>query len=253
MGYTLTLEDYNGNVYSFDGSFNIREEQFDINNQYIKLGYAPGSQNIADKMPNSRVVTVTGTLQEDTPALFETAYSALKKACLKGGYLRKQNDEIDRYIEVELSSFNPGFEQGQQFREDVSINFIAKDVFWFDTTETEDEFTVDDGDEIQVDASDSEFILYPVIEFEADQGFDLPGVLLRNNTDGGMVMIYNNSAFVQSDLLAINCKTGTVLLNSNDSISNFSEAFLRLQPDVNNLIYEGNTCTLRVKYRKAYL
>jgi len=252
MSYTLSIEDANGNVYSFPSAFCITAERFDFNNNYLKRGYAPGSINIADKMPNSRVITISGTLQADTAAAFETAYHALKLACIKGGKLRKVGDTVNRYIEVEISAADPGFEMGQQLREDISKDFTAKDVFWFDETETEDENILTGNDDFTIDITGSEYILYPIIEIEADQGADLPSVLIKNNNDGGAGFTYNNSLFVQGDILVIDCDMGTVKINSNDAIEFFSGSFLRLQLNSNEIVYEGNAATVRIKYRKVY-
>jgi hypothetical protein len=257
MGYTLTLEDQNGNTYTFDGSFKIDNESFNLNNVMQKIAYFPGSNNTGDKFLTDRVMTISGSIQEDTVAAGEAAYSAFKIALLKGGKLRKSGDIVSRYCNVVCADVNPGFEMtmtgGGYFREGISANLLLEFPFWEDESETTDATTVTGNDELSVDTTGTEEILYPIIEIEADQSVDLPGIMLYNKSDGGMQLIYNNPGFVQGDILIIDCKEGTVKLNSNLSFEYFTGAFLRLQRGINLIDYEGSAATIRVKYRKVYL
>ena len=88
----------------------------------------------------------------------------------------------------------------------------------------------------------------------ADQAADVPSVSLKNLSDGGMLLGYNDPYFVIGDTLVIDCGEGTVKRNGNDTIAYLTTArFLRLQPGVNTFRYEGANCTVRVKFRKVYL
>jgi hypothetical protein len=100
----------------------------------------------------------------------------------------------------------------------------------------------------------ADHIVMPVVTISADQGVNVPGVLLRNLSDGGSVFEYNNPLFTAGSVLEIDCAAGTVRLNGNLATEYFVRgAFPRLQPGMNLIEYEGGAATVTVTFRKVYL
>jgi hypothetical protein len=100
----------------------------------------------------------------------------------------------------------------------------------------------------------ADHVMMPVVTISADQGVNVPGVLLRNLSDGGSVFEYNNPLFTAGSVLTIDSATGEVRLNGNLATEYFVRgAFPRLQPGVNLIEYEGGAATVTVTFRKVYL
>jgi phage-related protein len=253
MSVNLKLTDINSNVYNFPEDFWISDDPADTNKNVANAAYAAGGKNIADGFLNSRIITIGGQIRGDTQAEYETNYREFIQAILKGGQLTKSNDVVSRYINVICPDLSTGEEMGQQYKE-VTVNFLCEYPFWEDTVQTSEENIVSGNDTLSIDNTGSDFLVFPIIEVEADQGADIPSVMMTQNSDGGMVFNYNNPGFAIGDLLVIDCEKGTVTLNNGSTIEYFNPArFFRLQPGVNTILFEGAACTIRFKFRKVYL
>lgn len=249
----LSLEDYQGNVYTFPDAFWISDDPFSVNIGIVKTFYAAGGRNIADATPNNRTITVSGVLYADSILAFETAMRDMSLALMNGGYLYKSVDSCDRFIEVKLQDISSGPEEGQQLKE-ISITFAAEYPYWQDDNEETDTNVMAGDGTISVDATGSDYVIRPKIIITADQAVDVPSVKLTQTSDGAMVCVYNDPLFVQDDVVEIDCARGTVTRNGTNSISNFNPArFFRLQPQVNSIDYEGAACTIQIVFRKVYL
>ena len=257
MSINLKLTDYDGNVYNFPPDFWIRDDPFDTNKNVINSYYAAGGRNIADGFLNPRYITIGGQIRGNTSQEYETNYRSFVKAILKGGYLEKSEDVVSRYIEVKAPDVQMGPEEGTsngiQYKE-ITVIFLAEDVFWKDSTETVDLNIVTGDDTLTIDNTGSDFLALPIITVNANQGVDVPGVKMVNKSDGGMEFQYNYNRFQSGDILIIDCEKGTVKLNNTDSIENFFPGrFFRLQPGENTIEYEGNACSISFTFRKVYL
>jgi hypothetical protein len=249
----LILTDDDGNVYNFPSDFWISNDSWNTNFSVSKLLYAPGGKQIADESINPRTISIEGMLRADSAAAFETANILFMTAIAKGGKLSIYNDQVARNIDVRDAKVQSewfGYPQIKKYSIDFSCDFP----FWEDITATTVSKTVTGNDTIDVNISALEYLLYPIIEIDADQGVNVPGVKMYNVNDGGMWFNYNDSVFLAGDKLIIDCKLGTVQKNGSDSIVNFAPpVFLRLQPGNNKFYYEGAACTIKVSYKKAYL
>lgn len=249
---TLTLTDADSNVYTFPEDFWLKSEPVNTSSKIVNRTYASGGKNVADGFLEAKTVIISGALRDNTLAGLETKRRAFMKACLKGGQLKVSDDTVARYIQIEAPKFQ--IKTGYRTEVIVTVNFIAEDPFWRDSSETTDSQTVAGDDTLTVDNSGSDFIIFPIIEIENDQGVDNPGVKMINTSDGSMTFEYNDASFLDGDLLVINCEEGTVFKNNNNAIANFDPArFFRLQALSNTIEYEGAACTIRFRFRKAYL
>jgi len=251
---TLSLTDSNDNIYTFPEAFWLSDESVSASQNIVNRTYASGGKNVADGYLQARPIVIDGALRADTLSELETLRRAFIKACLKGGKLEISDDPVSRYIQVEAPQFV--ITKGDYRNEiAVTVTFIAEDPFWRSTSLFTVEQTVTGDDTIDVDNSDSDFIVSMIIEVENDQSVDNPGIKFTNPDDGGMSLTYNDSKFLDGDLLIINNEEGTVKKNNNNMINNLvvPARFLRLQPISNGLEYEGAAATIRVKFRKAYL
>jgi hypothetical protein len=251
---TISLTDASDNVYTFPEDFWLIDESVESTQNIVNRTYASGGKNIADGYLQARNIVLEGALRADTLSELETKRRAFVRACLKGGQLQISDDPVSRYIGVEAPLFT--ITQGD-YRNEIAITviFVAEDPFWRDVSLTTVEQVVTGDDTISVDNTGSDFIISMIIEVENDQSVDNPGIKFTNPNDGGMSLTYNDSNFIDGDLLVINNQEGTVKRNNNNTIENLvtPARFLRLQPVVNNLEYEGAAATIRVKFRKAYL
>lgn len=248
----LILTDDDGNAYNFPISFWLKDEPFSVNSAIQKLAYFPGGKDISDFSPKERTLTIEGYLQADTVAAFETAIRNLSLAILKGGKLSISNDYVSRYIDVRNPQVTNEWEYYPRFK-NISITFSVDFPFWEDASEQSEDDIFAGNDSLVVTVTGSDYVIFPVIQIDADQAADLPGVKLRNLDDGGVTCEYNDPGFVAGDSLIIDCKEGTVKKNGNNTIAYFNPGvFLRLQPGSNTIEYEGNACTLTVTYRRVY-
>ncbi len=249
----LTLTDKNGVVYDFPPSLFLTSDGANVRSSIKELLFAHGGRQVGDGFVASRQINIEGVLIADTSAAFETAYRALVRALLKGGDLTVHSDSVARYIAVN----NPTIDQDWVYwprAKNVSIVLNAPFPFWQDSVEVEETHIMAGNGSFTVDLSGSDHIVLPEVEVDSDQAADVPGILLRNVTDGGAVMVYNNPNFTAGNVLVIDSGDGSIMLNNNDAIGYFiSGSFLRLQPVVNTIYYEGAACTILVRYRRLYL
>jgi len=254
MSY-LTLEDQNGTTYNFPETFWINGGNISANNNVVNKSFANGGRQIADGYLKSKIVTVSGILQGDTLAQFETKKRALSLAIFKGGKLIRSGDSVDRYINVIFDDVNEGDPSGEEDTQlqSFTISFIAEFPFWEDYTEIDDSNIVAGNDTLTIDLTGSDNIVFSIITISANRSVDVPGVKMINRSDGATSFIYNDPLFTSGDIVVIDTKKGTVTRNGGSSIENFSGNFLRLQPVENEIEYEGAACTITFSYRKVYL
>jgi len=250
MNY-LILTDIDSNTYNFPDSFWISSDPLTTNKRIINLSYTAGGKNTGDGFPVARPITISGTIQADTTAAFETAKRNFSRACLKGGFLTKYDDEVARRIEIYFSDFDWGEELNQRFQA-VDVTFIALSSFWEDSSLTTDENIVAGNDTLTIANTGGDYEVKPLIEIEADQGVAVPAMLFRNDTYGGIEFEYNNSAVVVGDIVQIDCATGVITRNGGSEPEDFIGAYLRLLTGNNTIQYEGNACTIRFIFRKKY-
>ena len=254
MSEVLTLTDYNGNAYTFPGSFWISDDPFSKNISVQKTFYSAGGRNISDSTINPRTVGVKGTLYANGGQTYEQQRTALMSAINKGGFLsRNFASGSNRFLEVVILDCAFGPEEGLALK-DVELTFSCEFPLWQETTPMTDTTVVAGNDTLTIDNSLSEHIVKPVITITADQAANLPSVKMIQNSDGGMVFEYNDPSFLIGDVLEIDCEHGTVKRNGTDSIAFFKPArFLRLHQMINSINYEGGACTIVFTYRTVYL
>lgn len=256
MSFYLILEDENLNRYNLPSSFWIDPYTIGKNSNVQNIIYSDSGRETADKFPKPGVIKIKGVLQKDTQAEFESAKNDLIDACIKGGKLLINDNIVNRYLSVAWLNFNFGTLEGdsdQGNMQDIEIEFVLENMFWIDYTENESVNVLAGDDTITINTDQTNWILTPTIIIDADQGEDLTGIVLKNASDGNSQFAYNDEFFVQGSRLVIDAEFGTVQMNNNDGLPNFSGAFIRLQPGDNFIDYEGGACTITIKYRRKYL
>jgi phage-related protein len=249
----LKIEDASGNSYSFPPSLFLTSDPFSVRSSIKELMYAHGAKDVGDGFVGSRTLTVEGHVFADDAASFETAWRALMLAVMKGGKLTVSNDAVSRYMTVSSPAVDSEWEHWPNFK-NVTLTFRALFPFWQAASETMSSHVLAGNASFTVDASGSDHVLMPTITIAADQGADVVGVRLRNVSDGGATLEYDNPFLTAGSVLTIDCNGGTIKLNGNDAIGYFvSGAFLRLQPKVNTIYFEGAACTVTFSFRKIYL
>ncbi len=251
----LTLTSDGGDVYNFPASFWYVANDWAKTSDIRNIAYADGGRNVGDNFLRARTITIEGVLYADSLTALETAERALINATLKGGTLTVSDDTVSRYIDVRFAtSAETYIQEGNRFSKPKNITMIATYPLWEDSSLITDVNVLAGNGSFTVDNSGSDRLVLPVIEFVADQGSDLPSVQLRNQSDGLMEFEYVDASFIAGATLTVDSAAGTVKLNNSDTIENVTEArFLRLQNVNNTFLYEGNACTINVKFRKVYL
>lgn len=252
MSEYLILTDDNDNAYNFPSDFWISGDSWETNSNIKNSYYAPGGRNIADGFLKARVISLTGQIRADSLSSYEVIKRSFVQAILKGGRLSKSNDAQGRYITVRLPSANSGQELFQQYQE-FTIDFIAEFPFWVESSLTTETNIVAGNDSFTIDNTGSDFVLNPLIQIEADQSADVPGVKLTNKSDGGISFNYDNPFFVQGDIVTIDSDTGNIKRNGGFAPEYFDGAYLRLQPGNNTVEYEGNAATIKFIFRRIFL
>lgn len=254
MSAYLRLVDANGNTYNFPPDFWLEADGWQMPSNVQHLAFGHGGRELGDGGLEARTVVVNGALRADSLAALETALRALQRAVHAGGKLYVSDDTVSRYLEVGSAAVDSSFQGDYRLEKPVAVSFTAQDPLWKADAETTGGATVAGDDDFDVDNTDSDVLVFPVIRFTADQGADLPSVRLTNFNDGGMAFEYVDPDFKQGDVLEIDSYLGTVTRNGSDAMLYFTQPnFLRLQPLVNSFSYEGNACTIAVVFRKVYL
>lgn len=250
----LRLTNANDETYDLPLDFWIDSSPVSLNSNISHRSFAAGGRQLADGFPLTRVITISGNIRADSTAEMETKKREISVAVLEAVKLSIIEDEVSRYIEVSTSNIEIDQEQGGKFQE-VNIIFQALNTFWEDETESVDTSILAGDDSFEVDTGDTDFIIFPRIEIEADQSADIPSVKLTNISDGGTSLTYNNENFLDGSTVIIDSDKGTVKLNNGDTIDKLvvPSAFIRLQREVNSFEYEGAACTINVYFRRRYL
>jgi len=249
----LHIEDSLGNTYSLPPSFFLADDPVAVRSTIKELLYGHGGRQVGDLFVGSRKVLVRGELHADGGAAFEAAYRALMNALVKGGKLIVSSDVVQRFIEVTLADVDSGWIHYPQYKR-VDVTFDAVFPLWQDYAETATPRIFAGPTLFTVDLGASDHIAMPTIEVDADQGADLPTVKFTNLTDSSMSIQVDDPAFVVGDALVIDSTLGTVERNGVDAMDHFvAGAFLRLQPEVNSIQYDGGAATVTVRYRKVYV
>lgn len=254
MSAYLRLIDNSNNIYNFPPDFWLKDLDWKTTQSIKNIAFAAGGRDISDGYLEARPILIEGALRADTLAELETKLRAFQRAVLVGGKLYVTDDTVSRYLTVKNPIVKEQYSGDYRHEIPLTISYVCEYPFWEDATETESVNVLTGIGSFNVNNSGSDFLLNPIIEIAADQGVDLPSVKLTNTSDGGMSFEYNDPNFMAGDTVEINCKEGTVKRNSNSTIEYFSPAkFLRLQNVINTFNYEGNACTITIKFRKVYL
>jgi len=251
----LSIIDEDSNTYNFESDFWIRGIGWQTSRNVNNKSFAAGGKDISDSFLQARTVEIEGSLRADSLAALETKVRNLQKACLKGGSLYVSDDMVSRYLTVSNAQIDELYTGNYRMEKGLNISFLVEYPFWQSNTLTEDANIISSAPEtFYVDNSDSDFLVFPIITIEADQGSDVPNIKLQNKTDGGMILEYDDPLFVIGSTVVINCFNGTVQRDNANSIENLTTAkFLRLQNANNTIEYTGNDCTITYSWRKIYL
>jgi hypothetical protein len=257
MSANVYLIDSDGNRYDFPPDFFLGDDSWRVSSNVQNIPFANGGRDTADGFLESRIIVVTGAIRADSLAAWETKLRAFKRGVKKGGKFYVSDDHVQRFLTVKAPQVSSSYIGEYRIEHPATISFVVEYPFW--QAEAQSLVTtgtgfLTDGEEFSVDNSASDDVALPVITITADQGADVPSVIIRNLTDGGMVFEYNDPNFKQGDILEIDSFNGTVKRNGNSTIEYVVQArFPRLQPMVNTIRYEGADVSMDIIWREIYL
>jgi phage-related protein len=97
----------------------------------------------------------------------------------------------------------------------------------------------------------SDFFVFPVIEITNTA--NNPSLQLKNITDNDRSFNYVDAAFLNGDVLTVDCVAGTVFKGIVNSIGYFAGNFIRLLPENNEFEYTGANCQILTTWTKREL
>ncbi len=205
-----------------------------------------GGINTADNKMDSREIEIGIFIDGQNQSDYFSQVNELKR------YLSRPNQQLyitdDMYINISsIGQIEEEFYDGFYLvKAELTITLKALDPFFYRSadetfteviTETDHQFTVNNPG-----SADTPVIITMTANELCDQ------VVLTNNTDSNRVVNYADSNFRQDSVLRISTIDGTVLLDGNNTINNFTGTFLRLLPGDNIFTYQGGACVVKIDY-----
>jgi len=209
-----------------------------------------GGLNTADKKINYREIEIGIFINGSNQADYLSQVDTLKKNLMRSGQKLYITDT--RYINIDsMSSLDEKFYDGFYLvKAELTATLMALDPFFYtasqqqtiNITATGQQFTINNPGNIDT-AMDISITAIDI----------LSSISLKNVTDNGRLMVYSDANFTAGKTLVISNVDGTVLLNGNSTINDFSGAFLSLLSGDNIFTWTGGACTIQINYPVRWL
>ena len=235
-GSSIIIKDNNDTVlYTFGAGFEIGGYSFGKRTKTSLRAYQHGAKITADKKLNPRLLTISGVLYETeagakiiTSAAFEDEWDELTEQINKET-LHIYGYKIDRYIIAECLERSTHDWVAKNHAGRISLAFRCENPFWNGTT--------NDSTTQNVTANSTKNYInlgkesyYPIITWTANGNQSI--LKIKNQSSGNREWTYTGP-LVNTDVVEVNCKLGTVTLNGTDAITNFSGPFFDMPTGTN--------------------
>ncbi len=234
------LKDANANILYLPAKFYVRSESISRRSSLVQLPYSDLSKETADGCFNPRRVDVSGILYAEDEAtalaLVDSVHAFSHKKGLELWY-KGRRIRIDKLLE---STIQDNAKKG--FLYNVSIGFVAGDPFWY--SEEKEIIPTSNPYEFEINGTADTF---PIIQVTMLGSASL--LILEVNERSCQF----NTPLIQNDILEIDSYQGTVKLNGEDAIKNFSGLFPKLNPGENTFEISGGSGSVVINYSEAYI
>lgn len=210
-----------------------------------------GGLNTADNKVDYREIEISIFINGKNQRDYLAQVDELKR------YLVRANQKLyiteDRYINISsLSSISEEFLSGYYLtRGNLTVTLMALDPFFYSAYDVQHSVTITaTGQQFYVNHPGN--IDTPVI-ITITASELLSNISLCNETDNGRLMTYSDANFTASTSLVISNIDGTVELDGDNTINNFSGTFLSLLSGDNLFTWTGGSCTITMNYSVRWL
>lgn len=234
------LKDADSNILSFPSKFYVRTESISRRSSLVQLPYSDLSKDTADGCFNPRRIDVSGILYAEDEAtaraLVDSIHAFSSKKDLELWY-KGRRIRIDKLLE---STIQDNGKRG--FLYNISIGFQAGDPFWY--SEEKEIIPTSNPYEFEIEGTADTFptILVTMLGSASSLTLKLNGQTCEFN-----------APLYQNDILEIDSCHGTVKLNGDDAIKNFSGLFPKLNPGENTIEVSGGSGSVVINYSEAYI
>lgn len=234
------LKDVDGNTLYFPSKFYARSESLSRRSSLVQLPYSSLSKETSDGCFNPRRVDVSGILYAEDEATARTLLDSIHAFSNKKGlelWFKGRRIKIDKLLECTIQ------DNGKRgFLYNVSVGFQAGDPFWY----SEEKQIIPTSNPYEFDIGGTADT-FPVIQITMLGSASSLTLEINGQT------CQFNAPLSQNDVLEIDSYHGTVKLNGEDAIRNFSGLFPKLHPGENSIELSGGEADIQIIYSEAYV
>jgi len=210
-----------------------------------------GSIDTGDGKIDSRTISLTIYIDEDTQTAYFTAMDALKKRLYRRD--QKLYVTLTRYINLSsLYSFKEEYITGFANRKCfVTAEFKCNDPFFYSTTAEVFTVTISESPHTFTVINIGNVDVPPVIKISASDA--VPSVQITNNTNTRLCL-YQDPQLIAGTVLVIDNATATVERDGANTLNAFSGTFHSLESGANVFEYEGvPAATIEITYTARWI
>lgn len=249
MGQRLKLVLPDASEYLFPRLFSLKDETLAVRSKAQDRAFVHGAADYADGMIDSRVLSLKGVISGATRAAYLTNMRALKSALYHEDSKLYQGETTawNYFVNVKkVLKVKEDYLKGNDYCvSEVEIDLLLADPLWYAATPTSTTITINTDPKTFAVANSGNLAAHPVITITADR--TIADLTLQNTSDvpagatGGLKFRYQDSGLVAAGVVVVDCRAGTVVRGTTNTIRYFSGAFLKLLPGSNSLTWSGVT------------
>lgn len=228
----------------------LERKEFSTRGKSQDKGLQHGGILTGDSKISSRTIGVEVIIMGENQLDYQSQVDEL----MRYAYRRDQRLYVTdtRYVNVAcLTKYQENYYKGYYGeRGTIDLTFLALDPFFYENTQIFEQiitsspakFTINNPTNI-----DSP-VTVTIVPTEANLSMEL-----KNLTDGGRVFSYSDPNLTAGKTLTINAETGTVELDGDNTINNFTGTFLSVLFGDNVFQYTGGKCVITISFPKRWL
>jgi hypothetical protein len=208
---------------------------------------------------NGRVIRCKGRIQAVDYTVLRGTMDTIGRLLNSGRQKLRIVD--DRYIWAYKQSFAYAFVPGAALcAADFSIDFLCDDPFWYEEETTTETFVLADTDtpvgggnylkEINL-TNGGEVFVYINVQVDADQGYDVDKVLVRNKSQEDRTFQYTGT-ILQGKSLVVDSNQFTSKNDGVDDLTNWAGYWIALDKCTATFELEGKPATYTFSWQQRY-
>lgn len=246
-----------GGTLVFPPSLRLEKNDFDLRLSEMARALAHGAAVFGQEVQPRDIVVEGEVLDSGDEDAHLEAMNRLRQECARPDLRLRYRPEFFVNL-ARMKGFDHEWQElSGRTMSRVRISWRAADPFWYAAEETVvTEELAGDG-QVVVDTGVGDWParveVWPVLTVTAPPAGSVPSVLLRNESDEGMQLVYRDLSLKNGAAVVFNTDVHTVSRGGVNTLRFFDGAPLRLLPGENRLTYEGAACTLTIRYRKRWI